>query len=91
VLLQFWDLEVLGHYEVFSFFHVSVCCSLFIDCAERGSSDYSTVYLAVRLLVRQLCAQLAEAECNILIAAASGPMYGTLFCIRQLLAGVNFM
>lgn len=82
---------MLSHYEVFSFFHVSVYCSVFIDCDERDSSDYSTVYLAIHILVRQLSTECAEASRSILIAAASGPMYGTLFCIRQLLADVSFM
>jgi hypothetical protein len=70
---------------------MSVYYSQFTDCDERDSSDYSTVYLTIHLLVRQLSAELAEASRSILIAAASGPMYGTLFCIRQLLADVSFM
>jgi len=49
------------------------------------------MYLAIRLLVRQLSTEYAEASRSILIAAASGPMYGTLFCIRQLLADISFM
>lgn len=65
--------------------------SVFIDGVEKDSSDYSTVYLTIRLLVRQLSTECAEASRSILIAAASGPMYGTLFCIRQLLADVSFM
>jgi hypothetical protein len=84
-------MKLLSHYEVFSFFHMSVYCSLFIDCDERDSSDYSTIYLAIRPLVRQLSTESAEASRSILIAAASGPMYGTLYCIRQLLADVSFM
>ena len=84
-------MKLLSHYEVFPFFHMCVYCSLFIDCDERDFTDYSTIYLAIRLLVRQLSTECAEANRNILIAAASGPMYGTLFCIRQLLADVSFM
>jgi hypothetical protein len=62
-----------------------------IDYDEGDSSEYSTIYLAIRLLVRQLSTECAEAIRSILIAAASGPMYGTLYCIRQLLADVSFM
>jgi hypothetical protein len=84
-------LKLLSHYECFQSFTCLSVCSEFIDCDERDYSDYSTVYLAIRLLVHQLSAELAEASRSLLIAAASGPMYGTLFCIRQLLADVSFM
>jgi hypothetical protein len=63
---------------------------VFIEHGERSLPDNSTVYLAIRLLVHRLSAELAEASHSLLIAAGSGPMYGILFCIRQLLSDVSF-
>jgi hypothetical protein len=79
--------------EVFNFSHISLflCHSLFIECDESCCLSHSTTYLAVRLLVHRLSTELAGASRSLLIAAASGPMYGNLFCIRQLLSDVSFM
>jgi hypothetical protein len=63
---------------------------VFVEYGERSCPDNSTVYLAIHLLVQRLSAELAEASRSILIAAASGPMYGILFCIRQLLSDISF-
>jgi hypothetical protein len=63
---------------------------VFIEYGESSLPGNSTIYLAVRLLVRELSEELAEANRHsLLIAAASGPMYGVLFCIRQLLSDVS--
>ncbi|KAG8229710.1 hypothetical protein J437_LFUL009835 [Ladona fulva] len=42
------------------------------------------------ILVAQLERELAAAKANILVAAANGPLYGTLFCIRNLLKNLDF-
>lgn len=79
--------------EVFNFLCISVFLlySLFVECDETCCPSHPTVYLAIRLLVHRLSTELAGASRSLLIAAAAGPMYGTVFCIRQLLSDVSFV
>jgi hypothetical protein len=77
---------------IHSFTYLTISASLsFVECDGRSCPGNSTIYLAVCLLVHRLSTELAEASHSLLIAAASGPMYGALFCIRQLLSDVSFM
>ncbi|KAJ9590083.1 hypothetical protein L9F63_016803, partial [Diploptera punctata] len=48
-----------------------------------------TVYLAVAVLLARVSSELEQASRSLLIAASCGPMYGSLYCIRQLLQDVD--
>ncbi|XP_064600963.1 tRNA (32-2'-O)-methyltransferase regulator THADA-like [Liolophura sinensis] len=58
---------------------------LSLDHELDQSSPQHTVYLLLRLLLKRLSEQVTVARSNLLRAAASGPLYPVIHCIRYIL------
>lgn len=56
-----------------------------LDLQLEPASQSHTVYLLLRLLLHRLSDQVSVARSNLLMAAASGPLYPVIHCIRYIL------